>query len=151
VRRQGSGGDEALRRLLLGALCALLLVACGLPLGRRVHPASVSPPTTSAVAQAAAPLALTVVPAEGQAGMPFQLRVTGLLPADVVTFAIAAQGGHPYIGPPHSPVPGGTVTAVYESSATDALGLYVVLAHTAGGRSVYATFHLERPTTPVSS
>jgi hypothetical protein len=92
-----------------------------------------------------------VAPVKAPAGTPFHLRVTGLLPTDVVTFSIAAQGGHPYTGPPHSPAPDGTVTAVYESWATDAVGLYVVLAHTAGGRGAFATFHVDPPTPPSSS
>jgi hypothetical protein len=73
------------------------------------------------------------------------LQLRGLLPTDVVTFSILAQGGQPYTGPTHTPDAGGAVQAVYETLQSDRLGLYVVLAHTATGRAVYATFHVEPP------
>ena len=106
-----------------------------------------SPATTTTTAVLAAPgrLALTVSPAEAPAGTSFHLRVTGLDPKDVVTFSIAVQGGHPFTGPTHVPGPDGSVEATYASSAADAAGLYVVLAHTAAGRGAFASFRVDAP------
>jgi len=102
--------------------------------------------TTTTVARAVvAPLAVTVSPSEGPAGTSFHLRATGLAAGDVVTFSIAAQGGHPYTGPTHVPGLDGSVEATYETTPADAVGLYVVLAHTRAGRGAFASFRVGAP------
>jgi len=132
-------------RLLLSGMCLALLPACGVHLSHLVHQSGNATTPTTAVLQAAPPLVLTVTPTVAPAGTSFHLHLSGLLPTDVVTFSIAAQGGHPYTGPTHVPAPDGTVAAAYETLPTDTLGLYVVLAHTASGRGAFATFHVAAP------
>jgi hypothetical protein len=134
--------------VLAPVLCVVLLPACGVNLSRLVHQGNATTTTTGATLQAAPPLVLTVTPPVGPAGTAFHLHLGGLLPTDVVTFSIAAQGGHPYTGPTHVPGSDGTVAAAYETLPTDTLGLYVVLAHTAAGRGVFATFHVAAPGPP---
>jgi len=130
--------------VFLGGLGLVVLVGCG-ALSRLV-PSTDPSPSTTAVRPAAASLALSVTPGNAPAGTSFHLRLTGLLPTDVVTFSILAQGGRPYTGPTHTPDASGAVQAVYETAQSDRVGLYVVLAHTATGRAVYGTFHVEPPT-----
>jgi hypothetical protein len=131
------------------AAFALVMVAavagCGTSMGRLLSARDTQGSTTTAVLQATGPLALTVSPAEGPAGAAFHFHLTGLAPSDVVTFSIAAKGGHPYTGPTHVPAPDGTVAATYETLTSDRTGQYVVLAHTAAGRGVFATFQVDAP------
>jgi len=132
-------------RPLAAALCLALLPACGVDASRVLVVHGGRPTTTTTEVLHAVPLVLTVAPARGPAGTPFHLHLSGLLPSDLVTFSIAAQGGHPYTGPTHTPAPDGTVSATYETLPTDTVGLYLVLAHTAAGRGAFATFHVDPP------
>ncbi len=139
---------DAVRTCVVGALAVALLPGCGASVNSLLFAGSSRSPattTTTAVLAVAGPLALTVSPAEAPAGTSFHLRATGLGPTDVVTFSIVAQGGHPYTGPTHVPGADGSVDAMYESSAADAAGLYVVLAHTAAGRGAFASFRVDAP------
>jgi len=135
--------------ILVGALCLGILAGCGALITPFADAGTGSPTTTTPdVLQAAGPLVLAVTPAEGQAGTAFHLHLSGLAPSDVVTFSIAAQGGHPYTGPTHSPAPDGSVSALYETRPTDTSGVYVVLAHTATGKGAFASFRVDPPSAP---
>jgi len=91
------------------------------------------------------PLALAVTPGSGPAGTSFELKVSGVPMTDFVTFSIAEPGQSPFTGPVHSPGPGGSVTATYQTYPTDPTGTYVVLAHTSSGKGAFATFHVLAP------
>ena len=134
---------------VVGALCLGFLPGCGALVSRFADTGTTSPSTTTpAVLQAARPLVLGVTPAEARAGTSFHLHLTGLAPSDVVTFSIAADGRHPYTGPTHSPASDGSVSAIYETWPTDAVGVYVVLAHTASGKGAFASFRVDPPSAP---
>jgi len=151
VRRRSPGPGRSLgwTSFVIGALCLAVLPGCGALVSHFTNAGTGSPSTTTAaVLQAARPLVLGVTPAEARAGTPFHFHLSGLPPSDVVTFSIAAQGGHPYTGPAHSPGPDGSVSAIYETWPTDTVGLYVVLAHTASGEGAFASFRVDPPSAP---
>jgi hypothetical protein len=141
----GVGAKVGRAAVVLGSLCLAALSACGVAHAGSGPDAS---PSTTAILQAASSFTLTVTPATGPAGTPFHLHLIGASPSDVVTFSIAAQGGKPYTGPTHSPDPGGSVSATYQSWPTDTPGLYVVLAHAASGKGAFASFRVV-PAQPV--
>jgi hypothetical protein len=148
-RSLGLGHMLGWTSFVIGALCLGVLPGCGTLVSRFADTGKSGPSTTTAaVLQAARPLVLGVAPAEAPAGTSFHLHLSGLAPSDVVTFSIAAQGGHPYTGPTHSPAPDGTVSAIYETWPTDMVGLYVVLAHTASGKGAFASFRVDPPSAP---
>ncbi|HZQ56929.1 MAG TPA: hypothetical protein VFA84_02765 [Acidimicrobiales bacterium] len=139
---KGGGANRWFLRsvvLLLGAL----LAGCSTPVSRLFVSRTAAVSTTTTAAPQPASLTVTVTPAEGPAGTVFHLHLTGLAPSDVVTFSIAATGGRPYTGPRHVPGADGSVSAVYETSAADPAGVYVVLAHTATGRGAFASFRVD--------
>jgi len=144
-------GFHALRAgglLAVAAMSVTTLPGCGAAVSHILDARrGAASPSTTAVLQAVGPIALTVTPANGPAGTPFHVHASGLAPTDAITFAVAAQGGHPYVGPRHTPARDGTVVAVYETAPSDRVGLYVVLGHTASGRTLYATFHVDPPAT----
>jgi hypothetical protein len=134
-----------IRAAAFAILVVVPLAGCGTSMSRLLSAGGTPRSTTTAVLQAMGPLVLTVSPAEGPAGSPFHFHLTGLAPSDVVTFSIAAKGGHPYTGPTHVPAPDGSVAATYETLTSDTTGQYVVLAHTARGRGVFASFQVDAP------
>jgi hypothetical protein len=134
-----------IRATVFAILVAVMLAGCGTSVSRLLSVGDTPRSTTTAVLQAIGPLVLRVSPAEAPAGTPFHFHLTGLAPTDVVTFSIAAKGGHPYTGPTHVPTPDGSVDATYETVTSDPTGQYVVLAHTARGRGVFASFQVDAP------
>lgn len=74
-----------------------------------------------------APLALRVNPAQGHAGEPFELALTGAKPAESVVFEIDSPAGK-YTGRPHTAADDGSVTAAYVPSVGNPVGTYEVIA-----------------------
>ncbi len=71
-----------------------------------------------------APIRLEIDPARPRAGERMELRLSGALPGEQVTFRITSPAGS-YSGPPHTAEPDGTVTAGY-SPASGSSGTYTV-------------------------
>jgi hypothetical protein len=68
-----------------------------------------------------------VKPTSGPQGEAFQLRLTGAVPSETITFEIDSPKGT-YTGGPHTATPYGTVTATYQSGLNDPTGTYIVKA-----------------------
>jgi len=143
---KGGRANRWFSRSVVVVLLGALLAGCGTPVSRLFVSRTAAVSTTTTAAPQSAGLTVTVTPAEGPAGTPFHVHLTGLAASDVVTFSIAANGGHPYTGPRHVPGADGSVSAVYETSAADPAGVYVVLAHTATGRGAFASFRVNAAT-----
>jgi LysM repeat protein len=73
------------------------------------------------------PIVLVVMPTASAQGDPFQLRLSGALPSETITFEIDSPK-HRYTGRPHTATMFGTVSATYHSGFNDPTGTYVVKA-----------------------
>ena len=71
---------------------------------------------------------LTAVPPQGPVGTAFSLEAGGLKPGEAMTFEIDPPKGHPFIGPPHTAAPDGTVSSTYTPQAGDEPGTYKLKA-----------------------
>jgi LysM repeat protein len=74
------------------------------------------------------PIGLAVKPTSGSQGDAFNLRLTGAVPSETITFEIVSPKGKGYKGAPHVASQDGTVTAMYQTALTDPIGTYVVRA-----------------------
>jgi hypothetical protein len=71
---------------------------------------------------------LSAVPPAGPVGTAFSLRAGGLKPGEAMTFEIDPPKGKPFIGPPHTAGPDGTVSSTYTPQAGDQPGTYKLKA-----------------------
>ncbi len=94
----------------------------------------------------APPLKLVVSPPDGQAGQAFQLKLTGSVPSETITFEIGSASGK-YTGGPHTASADGTVTATYQTAPAGPTGIYNVTATGNLGTMVRATFVVAAATT----
>ena len=81
--------------------------------------------------------ALSAVPSAGPVGTVFNLKASGLKPGEAMTFEVDPPKGHPFIGPPHTAGPDGTVSSTYTPQGGDAPGTYALKA--TGDRGTRAT------------
>lgn len=81
--------------------------------------------------------ALSAVPSAGPVGTVFNLKASGLTPGEAMTFEVDPPKGHPFIGPPHTAGPDGTVSSTYTPQGGDAPGTYKLKA--TGDRGTRAT------------
>ena len=95
------------------------------------------------------PVQLGVSPADGPAGTQFTFTLTGAQPNETIIFQIDAPGGDKFTGPPHTAAQEGSVSAMYQSSVSSAVGTYTVIAGGNAGSSAQATFRIDA--TPTSS
>lgn len=94
------------------------------------------------------PVQLGVSPGDGPAGSSFTLTLTGAQANETILFQIDAPGGDKFTGPPHTAAPDGSVSAMYQSGASDVAGVYTVIANGNQGSSVQATFRIDVSTPP---
>jgi LysM repeat protein len=94
------------------------------------------------------PTQLVVTPPDGPPGATFTFNLTGAKAGETVTFEIDAPG-HKFTGPPHSAADDGSVSASYQTNASDATGIYMVAASGDQGTSVRATFRIDA-SSPIS-
>jgi LysM repeat protein len=87
------------------------------------------------------PAQVTVMPADGHVGDPFEFSVTGAKANETITFAIDGPGPDTFTGSPHQASPEGTVMARYQSSG-DQPGKYTVTASGDRGTAVQASYRL---------
>jgi len=87
----------------------------------------------------ATPLMLVVAPLTGPQGQAFQLKLTGALPSETITFNVRSPNGN-FTGPPHNASADGAVTATYQTQGVDPAGTYTVTATTSEGTTATATF-----------
>ena len=95
------------------------------------------------------PVQFSVSPADGPAGTQFTFTLAGAQPNETIIFQIDAPGGDKFTGPPHTAAPTGSVTAMYQSSSSDAAGTYTIIAGGNAGTSAQATLRIDP--TPTSS
>ncbi len=95
------------------------------------------------------PVQLGVSPGDGSAGTQFTFTLTGAQPNETIIFQIDAPGGDKFTGPPHTAAQDGSVSAMYQSSVSDAAGTYTIIAGGNAGTSAQATLRIDA--TPPSS
>jgi len=86
---------------------------------------------------------LSAVPPAGPVGTAFALHAAGLKPGEAMTFEVDPPKGHPFIGPPHTSGPDGTVSSTFMPQAGDAPGSYKLKATGDHGTRATATLVIE--------
>jgi hypothetical protein len=71
---------------------------------------------------------LAAVPPSGPVGTAFALQAGGLKPGEAMTFEVDPPKGNPFIGPPHTAGPDGTVSSTFTPQAGDTPGTYKLKA-----------------------
>ena len=99
---------------------------------------------------------LSAVPPAGPVGTAFALQAGGLKPGEAMTFEIDPPKGHPFIGPPHTAGPDGTVSSTYTPQTGDEPGTYNLKATGDHGTRASATLVVvagsaPAPTTPTTT
>jgi hypothetical protein len=112
---------RSVSRLFITGLVAMLAPGCGRISGHFSGHTVTRKGTVSAV------------PSTGAAGTAFSLRAAGLKPGESMTFEIDPPKGRPFIGPPHTAGPDGTVTSTYTPQPADPPGTYKLMATGAQG------------------
>ncbi len=87
------------------------------------------------------PLMLVITPPAGPPGQNFQLDLTGLKPAEVITFEIDSAAGK-HTGKPHIASADGEVKSTYQASVTGSTGTYKVIASGSKGTTTQASFRV---------
>ncbi len=80
-----------------------------------------------------------MTPPTGAAGTKFTLVAAGFVPGESMTFEIDVPAQRPFVGPPHTAGPDGTVTSSYQSQQTDPAGTYRLKAVGARGTRAQTT------------
>ncbi len=93
------------------------------------------------------PVQLAITPPEAQAGVTFELKVTGAQPSETVTFEIDTPDTK-YTGPPHAASADGVVTTKYRTTVDNPPGVYNVVANGNQGTTARASFRVDSASTP---
>ncbi len=94
------------------------------------------------------PTQVVVTPPDGPPGATFTFTLTGAGAGETVTFEVDAPG-YKFTGPPHTAADDGSVSATFQTNASDASGTYTVAARGDQGTSVRATFRIDA-SSPIS-
>jgi len=86
---------------------------------------------------------LSATPPAGPVGTAFTLSAAGLKPGEAMTFEVDPPKGKPFIGPPHTAGPDGTVTSTFMPQGGDTPGTYKLKATGDHGTRATASLVIE--------
>jgi uncharacterized protein YfaS (alpha-2-macroglobulin family) len=89
-----------------------------------------------------------VTPHTGTAGQAFQLKLTGAVPNQQITFEVHSPTGT-FTGPAHTVDAEGLVNATYQTGSSDPTGTYMIVAK-AGTTPISSTTIVVKANTPIT-
>lgn len=94
---------------------------------------------------------LSAAPPAGPVGTAFALTAVGLKPGEAMTFEVDPPKGKPFIGPPHTAGPDGTVTSTFTPQPDDVPGTYKLKATGDQGTRATATLVIQPGSVPTTT
>jgi hypothetical protein len=94
---------------------------------------------------------MSAVPPSGPVGTAFALHAAGLKPGEAMTFEVDPPKGKPFIGPPHTAGPDGTVSSTFTPQAGDTPGTYKLKATGDMGTRATGTLVIEPGAAPTTT